>query len=224
MSPMNQLEAEAAVHLRTIRALMERATVYRAISAPAALAAGVLTLGVCGWLALRGAEARPSAAAFLGIWLVVLAVVSALNLTMLRRGAAARDEPFLSPGMKHALRAIAPPMGAGFAMSAAVAPGGSYLLIVSLWMTGYGLALLATGSFAPRSISVLGLCFTAAGLLCFAQGAAGPPPQESYLPAVVAMAATFGIFHAVYALAVGLSGRRQPVAPAAPRTDGLAHD
>ena len=43
-------ELEATAHLKTIRALMERATVYRAISAPGGLGAGVLSLLVCGWL------------------------------------------------------------------------------------------------------------------------------------------------------------------------------
>ena len=40
----------AAEHLRTIRSLMERATVYRAISGPGALLGGVLALGVGGVL------------------------------------------------------------------------------------------------------------------------------------------------------------------------------
>lgn len=39
---------EATEQLRAIRALMERSTIYRAISAPAALFAGVLSLGVSG--------------------------------------------------------------------------------------------------------------------------------------------------------------------------------
>ncbi len=48
--PKMPADREAADHLKTIRALMERATVYRAISAPTAFAGGVLTLSICAWL------------------------------------------------------------------------------------------------------------------------------------------------------------------------------
>lgn len=49
---MNRSAAEE--HLRVIRELMERATVYRAVSAPAALFCGLIALSVSGLALIPG--------------------------------------------------------------------------------------------------------------------------------------------------------------------------
>jgi hypothetical protein len=50
---------------------------------------------------------------FLWQWLSVLAVTSVLNVVLLSRDARRRGQPFLSDGMRMALRAILPPMMVG---------------------------------------------------------------------------------------------------------------
>ncbi len=210
---------EAASQIRAIRALMERATIYRAVSAPAAAFAGVLCLGVCGWLwTRRDTPGEPGAAAFLCIWLGVLAVVSVVNVLLLHRSARARGEDFVSPGMKHALRALMPPLAAGFVFSlrevTAGVPGPEgYSGIVTSWILFYGLALLATGSFSPRSMYLLGAVFFAFGLLTLmpvVRDFGGSP----YSVAVLHMALSFGALHLIYAAAVWLKGRGDnPAAP-----------
>jgi hypothetical protein len=200
---------EAAEQLRTIRSLMERATVYRAISAPAALVAGVLSVGLSLWQWNRwGSDGALESSGFTKEWLVVLVVVSLLNVGMLWRSARERAEPFVSAGMKLALGALVPPLVAGFALGllAAEAVPRDPVQVSSCWILFYGLALRATGSFAPRSIQRLGLAFFVAGLLSFLPSVrhlagAGPSP-------LVFMAVTFGLFHLVYATAVFLSNRR----------------
>ena len=207
------IEEEAAGQLRTIRALMERATVYRALSAPAAAIAGLLCVGLCGWLGSREGAARPDPVWFIGIWVVLFAVASLVNFRLLHRSAVERGEPFVSAGMKHALQAIMPPLGAGFVLSVAVALGAApgqgayYTEIVSCWVLFYGLALLATGSFAPRSMYFLGLGFFFAGLaICLLAGRASA--GDDYAVALGCMALTFGLLHVVYAAAVFFPGRR----------------
>ncbi|HWB03274.1 MAG TPA: hypothetical protein VG796_09640 [Verrucomicrobiales bacterium] len=206
---------EAASQLRAIRALMERSTIYRAISAPAAAFAGVLSLAVCAWLWMhREPGERPDPMIFLCIWLSVLLVVSALNTWLLYRSAQQRGEVFVSAGMKHALRALAPPLTAGFIMSLleVFAEENSrldcYANIAAYWILFYGLALLATGSFSPRSMQALGGGFFAFGVLTFLSSVRNFTGSK-YDVAVIHMAFSFGVLHLIYAAAVWIQSRRE---------------
>ena len=210
---------EAADQLRAIRALMERSTIYRAISAPAAAFAGMLSLVVCGWLwAHREPADAPRPVVFMVIWLGVLVVASAVNVVLLYRSARQRGEVFISAGMKHALRALLPPLVAGFVMSlieagqSGAAGRDCYADIAAYWILFYGLALLATGSFSPRSMQALGGGFFAFGILTFlplVREVAG----RQYLVAVIHMAFSFGVLHLVYAAAVFIQNRRESISP-----------
>ena len=74
-------------------------------------------------------------------------------------------------------------------------------------MVFYGLGLLATAQFSPRSISLLGWCFLFAGFVSFGVHgwleAPEIPGQYETHPHLVAanlmMLATFGFFHLIYA-------------------------
>ncbi|MES2706870.1 MAG: hypothetical protein V4726_09740 [Verrucomicrobiota bacterium] len=216
---MTDSEKEAADHLRTIRALMERATVYRALSAPAALAGGVTALLVCGFLASRSPGHRPTTSEFMSLWLAVLAAMTAFNFWLLRRNALARGESFSSPGMRMALQAIAPPMAAGFVLSflsAAYRPL-SYPEIASYWMLFYGLGLLAMRSFAPRSLVALGGGFFSLGLIGFLPVVRTSLEWQPYPLGILFMALSFGLLHLIYAAAVF---RARP--PSGDSSDGAA--
>ena len=201
----------AAEHLRTIRSLMERATVYRAISGPGALLGGVLALGVGGALLWKELEWQPSNLQFLAIWVAVLVVVGAGNFYLLYREARHRQEKFVSAGMKHALGAIVPPLLAGFVLSLGVAMQRESAMaeMAALWAVGYGLALLAAGSFAPRSMRVLGAVAFLMGLGLFIV-AIKARPAEDYCLALRTMIGCFGALHLFYGFWVLLSTRRVP--------------
>src|SRR4026207_523695 len=107
----------AEEHLRVIRTLMERATIYRAISAPTALAGGLIALGLTSaiWASERHwAQIAPevmrhvSTRDFAALWLGALAIVLALNAFFVWRQAQRDSRPFISPSMKLALRSILP--------------------------------------------------------------------------------------------------------------------
>src|SRR5476651_554105 len=100
---------DAQEQLRVIRSLMERATIYRSISAPTALIGGLLSLGgfATAYYAKHHRHHVLSLHQFLVVWLVVLALTALSNLIFLCRGAAMRKEPFLSSGMKCALTSVA---------------------------------------------------------------------------------------------------------------------
>ncbi|NJK91864.1 MAG: hypothetical protein HC904_08585, partial [Blastochloris sp.] len=100
--------SSAQTTLETIRSLMERATIYRAISAPGALAAGLISL-VLGGFCFSWVGGMEDPRVFVMVWWLVLAVVLGFNLYLIRSQALRRGEVFLSAGMMLALRGMAAP-------------------------------------------------------------------------------------------------------------------
>ena len=203
-------DREAADHLKTIRALMERATVYRAISAPTALAGGIITLLLCALLWSAGTRERPSPEGFVGIWMGVLIAVSVFNFWLLFQSAKTRGDAFASSGMRMALRSVAPPLTAGFVLGtlSAVTRSGGYADITAFWILFYGLALLAMGSFAPRSLMVLGAAFFSLGLLAFMPEVRALEAR-SFQASLIYMAVSFGALHLLYAGYVFISQKNR---------------
>lgn len=200
------VHASAAADLQAIRSLMERATIYEAISAPTALASGVAGVATAGVLARAGDSL--GAGWFLGVWIAVLGVVTALNLALLHRGARERGEPFFSSGMKLTFRSLTAPMAAGGVLGIVVALSHGWLAFAAaLWVVFYGLALLATHGFAPRPLLRLGVAFTLAGLAAATLTGSGWLARGSdALTANLIMGATFGLLHLVYFACLRLSG------------------
>ena len=154
--------SEAEDHLRVIRSLMERATVYRAISAPTALAGGFLALATSGaiWFydhhrALEAPGFDPRL--FTEIWLVVVAVVLAINAFFVRREARRDGRIFLSSGARLALRSVAPCLILPAATTIWFFKNAEPIdkeILVSVWIIFYGLSLLATAHFAVQRPSL----------------------------------------------------------------------
>ena len=203
----------ALEHLRVIRSLMEKAHIYRAISAPAALLGGVLALTASVWPAWHAAQhdgaALFSNRTFLILWHSILAITSFVNMLLLAREARRRDQPFVSDGMRMALRAFLPPMLVGGAVALILVIFLHNLTLAALmWALGHGLALLATAGFSPRSLIRLGWAFVSLGLLLLLLWAANPDVRNlasDLGPASIVMGLTFGLLHVIYAIAVFLS-------------------
>ena len=196
---------------------MERATIYRAISAPTALVGGLLSLALSLWMlywqsgeAGRNVDARQ----FFFLWSLVFALTLAANLIFIVRGTRHRGESPFSPGMKLAIRSLMPSFFAGVATGAALTLTTDQPLEPTLmWLIFYGLGLLSTMNFAPRSIIVLGwsFLFTGVGLFIYFMyhavltGIDLPTPTRFY-PAAI-MGATFGLYHLIYAASVWVRDR-----------------
>jgi hypothetical protein len=198
--------SEAEDHLRVIRSLMERATIYRAISAPTALAGGLLALATSAaiwWSDQRDAPGF-DARLFAEIWLVILAVVLAINAFFVRREARRDGRVFLSSGARLALRAVAPCL---------ILPGATTIwffenaapidkeILVAVWIIFYGLSLLATALFAPRSLVMLGWAFLLSGVVYLFWPKSFLTDSHGLVPNL-AMGFTFGLYHLVYAICV----------------------
>ncbi|MDA0813014.1 MAG: hypothetical protein O3C21_11595 [Verrucomicrobia bacterium] len=199
----------AEEHLRAIRALMERSTIYRAISAPAALMGGILGIVAGAVLWWVGGHRYPSGGEsgwlpFVLTWLMGYLVVEAINFTMIYRNARHRGDRFLSPGLRHAVRALAPPLLCGCVTGVSLAAFLNDLgLCAIVWVIFFGLALLSTGSFAPKSLVWLGRAFAFAGIVMLPVylGFANETTNRFQYAALI-MAVTFGLFHLIYAAAI----------------------
>ncbi len=199
--------AHAEEQLRIIRSLMEKATIYRAISAPGALIGGLLAviLAVVGY---SGDPAQPTFP-FVAGWFSILLLTSAANTWLLWRDARRRGELFVSPGMKLALRSMAPGLIAG-GLSTGIEGSGGHALTATLWVLCYGLSLLAASHFAPRSIQWLGLAFFLTGgvlLLDFILNLDSPADLDGFRTGCLIMGLTFGVFHLLYAFCILYSTR-----------------
>jgi hypothetical protein len=203
-------------HLRVIRELMERATIYRTISVPAALVCGCLALIVALLALVPGPLQTVFRPNFVRVWFVVFLLSAASNTLFLLRSARLRKEAFPSPRLRTALLAIAPAFLVAGSLTVLLAQTlGSEIFIAVCWIALYGIALLSTLTFAPRSIAVLGWAFVITGCLCliFLPGEYlffFPMKRYSALAELgyFAMAATFGLYHIIYGLAVTFYARR----------------
>ena len=161
----------AEEHLHAIRRLMERATIYRAISAPTALTGGLLSVAVAARMLFwqsGGPGRNVNAFLFFEVWTLVFLVTLAANTLFIWRGAHVRGESVVSTALKLALRSIMPNLFAGAAIGACVTITTNLPLLAPLfWVIFYGLGLLSTMNFAPRSIVVLGWSFLFTGIALF---------------------------------------------------------
>src|SRR6185503_13091517 len=100
--------SEAEDHLRVIRSLMEKATIYRALSAPAALVGGVLSITASiflMWYARHDGPNNITSMLFTIVWGAVFFLTAGISLILIRRDAQRRGEPFISIGFRSATRA-----------------------------------------------------------------------------------------------------------------------
>ena len=191
---MPSSSTEAEEHLRVIRSLMEKATIYRAVSAPTALAGGVAALLVSPpWVQNLFLKWLVPADSFRVRWFLALVFTLAVNALLILREARRRGDPLMSPGMRAAMVALLPPILCGAVFFLIMGPIHTPVYL-SLF---YGLALLATGHFAPRSIVWLGWGFLVAGLAGYLLIVDGQIP--ALCTPDLFMVLTFGGFHLVYA-------------------------
>ena len=89
----------AAEHLKVIRRMMERATVYRVLSAPAAIFGGLVACATAAYFLWRAGN-DPGGVRwreFFWTWVVALVVVDVFNTLLLWRRSKTEGEPFFSP-------------------------------------------------------------------------------------------------------------------------------
>ncbi len=205
--------AEAEEHLRVIRSLMERATIYRAISAPTALVGGVLSIAASALLLHDNGRSSdgplhltyPDAPRqFILVWFAVLAATLLANTFFVWRKARREGGAFFTPGLNLAIASTSPVLIVATVLTSlfwrSEETTEALPMLVIVWIICYGLALLATANFSPVSLRFLGWLFLLTGTTCLVL--TGPlftvdPARRSTL----AMAISFGVFHLLYGVA-----------------------
>lgn len=202
---------EAAEQLRLIRSMMERATIFRALSGETALVGGAVSLGVA-WLSERRDHWQ-----WAGIWIAGLLLVLVFYAFQLWRAKAVHHRPFWSNGLRTALRGALPSLIAGGFLGLIFVRAGNNVAAAGLWITHYGLALLAIREFAPKSMVWLGWAFVVFGLASLATTANIIELEPSWLMRVNAsrlMAIAFGGFHLIYGGLIVTTSPRRDESPA----------
>ena len=204
---MNDSE-KALNQLNLIREMMEKATVYRALSAPAAIFGGLLAvlLGLYFLLQDKNGEFVDGAHYF-WTWVVALIIADSFNALLLFKRAKREGSKFISSGVKLTILRTAPAAIAG-AIISFEATKNDIELCTLVWILCYGAALLAMGEVAPRSLKRLGWSFIVFGTVFFLiwmkfKAALSPVLGIGYLgSASIMMIATFGILHIGYGIGV----------------------
>jgi hypothetical protein len=205
----------AEQNLSAIRELIERAEIYRSVSARTALIGGVLSILTAGVIYLNDEvtriwdrPVRPRELAF--AWLGVLFLTVTVSKLFLRGAARESGGAVNSRRMKLALRTIAPYLVipaafTGWFLTTGYLGAAEQDLVV-VWIAFYGLMLLSTALFAPRALALLGWAFllTSLSVPVFSDiidNRVGAVPT-------VLMGVTFGLYHLIYA---ALNWPRKPV-------------
>ena len=223
-------QERAGEHLKVIRTLMERATVYRGLSWQTALFGGALALILSTILFLReqgvvkneteASHAFMSEWGWVVTWVIGLMVVLGFNALLISRKSKRDGGTFFSPGLRIAIRAAVPPMliGGVLGIGRAFAAGGSAAEAAAIWVCCYGLALVSTSAFAPKSIPRLGWVFILAGILAYLfvwgegartlpGGAVAQRMESPLLESNLIMGLCFGLFHLGYGYLVMKTSR-----------------
>jgi hypothetical protein len=208
---MNTEAREAAEQLRMIRKMMERATIYRALTGETALIGGALAL-----LAAWGSE-RKYGESWLLIWLLGLGLALAFHVFQLWRASRTHHATSMwSTGLRTALRCALPSLVAGGVLGVLACKFISPIpreMAACFWITHYGIALLSIREFTPKSMVWLGWAFVIFGIAVFYMLFTFDSREvfQFKLNGSRLMAIAFGGFHMIYgALIVTTKSNEKP--------------
>lgn len=199
-------QEEAAEQLKVIRSMMERATIFRALSGETALIGGAVSMTVA-WFSEKR-QGWPWAAWWLGGLVVVLLFYGFQSYRM----KAVNRQRFWGAGMRLALRGALPPLISGGFLGLLFVRGGNDVAAGCMWIMHYGLALLAIREFAPKSMVWLGWAFVTFGVCSLAFVTDVVHLEQHwmmYLNSSRLMAIAFGGFHLIYGGLIVTTGHRE---------------
>jgi hypothetical protein len=154
--------------LPVIRSIIERGGLYRAVSARAALVAGLLAIVTATLIYLNnegivtlGRAIRPRE--FVVLWLITFVIMVDAAAFLFWRQARSEGRPFFSPELRLVLRTVLP----YFLIPAAFTSwyynigylGARELELVAMWIASYSLALFSMSAFAPPALGRLSWAF-----------------------------------------------------------------
>lgn len=174
-------------NLRFIRATMERAGAFTAVSGGGGIAMGGSALLAAG-VAIRFPDY------FLLIWMLEAAIALLIGGIAMARKARRMQVSLASvPARKFSLGFL-PPLFAGAVLSIALLRAGVPQLLHGVWICMYGVSVLAGGAYSVRIVPAMGV-----GFMAFGVGALLTPASWANLW----LAASFGGLHIVFGAIIG---------------------
>jgi|TARA_B100001741_G_C16451053_1_gene550424 hypothetical protein len=186
-------------NLKTIRCLMEQASVYRRAMAPLAIIIGIFGLIAAGLAEVFGWVGPDY---FAGYWIVIAIFSVSAALLLIRIQALKSNEAFWSPPTRRVVNAMIPLLLAGLGLGILEMINKpnvrTSVILAAHWMILYGGALHAAGFFMQRGIKLLGWIYIILGsfLLIFNELNVMPYLKEDNAHWLMAFA--FGIINLVY--------------------------
>jgi hypothetical protein len=178
------LQATAAHNLQFIRSTMERASAFTAVPGWGGVAMGASALG-----AAAIASRQPSAARWLGVWLIEACVAIGIAVAGVVHKGRRAGLPLVAPPNLRFARSFAPAIVTGALLTVALAARGEHALLPGVWMLVYGAGFAAAGTLSIRVIPLFGASFMLLGAVTLLVPA---------LPGDVAMAVGFGGLHLAF--------------------------
>lgn len=182
------LHDRAADDLRYIRAAMERATPFTAVSGR-----GYILLGVTALVAAALAARTSTATAWLAVWLVELAVAAVIAILTTAQKARRLGTPLAGAAGRKLLLGFTPVMIAGGAITFAMVRAGDATLLPGVWLAVYGAAVIGGGVFSIKPVPALGATFLTVGVATL---------LVTSLPGDAMLALGFGGLHIVWGILI----------------------
>ena len=179
-----EMQARAMDNLRFIRATMEAAATFTAVSGWGTVVIGITALGAA---LLSAATQSPTRWVF--IWLCEACLSMAISIYTMALKARAAKLPLWSEPARKIVFSFAPPMMVGALLTLLFFERGLLSLLPGVWMLLYGVGVIAAGTFSVRIVPVMGMAFMAVGVV-----ALFAPPSW----ATACMALGFGVVHLVF--------------------------
>ena len=200
MTQSNSVNAKwAENNLKTIRCLMEQASVYRRAMAPLAFIVGIFGITAAG---IAEAIDWVGPAYFAGYWIGVAVFSISAALLLIRIQALKSNEAFWSPPTRRVVSAMLPLLLAGLGLGILEIvnkpSARTSVILASHWMILYGGALHAAGFFMQRGIKLLGWTYIILGFFCLILNELNVIPYIKEDNAHWLMAFAFGIINLAY--------------------------
>ena len=183
-----EMHVRAMDNLRFIRATMERAGAFTAISGWGEVAIGVTALAAAGVAALQ-----TTPRGWLAVWLgeAVLSVV--ISASTIAAKASALRIPLSSEPARKFVFSFSPPIAAGALLTAVLFAHGQVALLPGIWLLLYGAAVVTAGTYSVKIVPVMGTAFMSLGTIALV----APAEWGNAL-----MAAGFGGLHILFGILI----------------------
>ena len=160
MTQPSQIHERAVADLRFIRAAVENAGTFTAVSGLGGVAMGVVGLVA----AMIAATETAAPQRWLAIWLTSAVIAATAGmLLMARKSRRANVSLFSAPARRFAM-AFFPALGAGALLTIALHSRGAVDLLPALWLLLYGVAVTAGGALSVRVVPFMGVALLASGI------------------------------------------------------------